>query len=126
MRLIGKLSLFVTLMFFWVLAEPAHSIYGGVESNAAHNVVTIIKELSNGNRYGGCSGALLSSQVVVTAAHCVTDNETGLVAKNIWVSPPGAKYKDHEEDGKKWSILEHQTWQRVGQSMRSTERFLCN
>jgi len=106
MRLIGKLSLFVTLMFFWVLAEPAHSIYGGVESNAAHNVVTIIKELSNGNRYGGCSGALLSSQVVVTAAHCVTDNETGLVAKNIWVSPPGAKYKDHEEDGKKWSILE--------------------
>jgi secreted trypsin-like serine protease len=90
-------------MFSW--ATPANSIYGGVASTSAHNVVTITKEHADGNRYGGCSGALLSTQVVVTAAHCVTDNETGLVARNIWVSPPGAKWKDHEEAGKKWNIL---------------------
>jgi secreted trypsin-like serine protease len=102
-RRVATILVFQFIIFSW--ATPANSIYGGVASQSAHNVVTITKEHADGNRYGGCSGALLSTQVVVTAAHCVTDNETGLIAKNIWVSPPGAKWKDHEEAGKKWNIL---------------------
>ena len=121
MNFIKLLSILLTLIFSGVLAEPAHSIYGGVEANAAHNVVTVTKEYANGNRYGGCSGALLSSQVVVTAAHCVTDSETGLVAKNIWVSPPGAKWKDHDEGGKKWNILEQAS--NVAESRAIYERY---
>jgi flagellar biosynthesis GTPase FlhF len=31
------------------------------------------------------------------------------LAKSIWVSPPGARWKDHEESGKKWRILENAT-----------------
>ena len=102
-RRVATILVFQFIIFSW--PTPANSIYGGVASQSAHNVVTVTKEHADGNRYGGCSGALLSTQVVVTAAHCVTDNETGLVAKNIWVSPPGAKWKDHEEAGKKWNIL---------------------
>ena len=102
-RRVATILVFQFIIFSW--ATPANSVYGGVASQSAHNVVTITKEHADGNRYGGCSGALLSTQVVVTAAHCVTDNETGLIAKNIWVSPPGAKWKDHEEAGKKWNIL---------------------
>ena len=102
-RRVATILVFQFIIFSW--ATPANSVYGGVASQSAHNVVTVTKEHADGNRYGGCSGALLSTQVVVTAAHCVTDNETGLIAKNIWVSPPGAKWKDHEEAGKKWNIL---------------------
>ena len=102
-RRVATILVFQFIIFSW--ETPANSVYGGVASQSAHNVVTITKEHADGNRYGGCSGTLLSTQVVVTAAHCVTDNETGLIAKNIWVSPPGAKWKDHEEAGKKWNIL---------------------
>ena len=44
-------------------------IQNGVVATSAPNVVSVIKEYADGNRFGNCSGALLSSRVVVTAAH---------------------------------------------------------
>jgi secreted trypsin-like serine protease len=84
-------------------------IQNGVVATSAPNVVSVIKEYADGNRFGNCSGALLSSRVVVTAAHCVTEDQTGLLAAKVWVTPPGAKFKDYSENDKKYSILDTTT-----------------
>ncbi len=96
----------ISLLVSSLLPTSAWSIQNGTIATSAPNVVSVIKEYADGNRYGGCSGALLSSRVVVTAAHCVTEDQTGLLAAKVWVTPPGAKFKDHSENEKKYSILE--------------------
>ena len=88
---------------------PVYAINNGTSPSSAPNVVEVIKEYSNGKRYGTCSGALLAPRIVVTAAHCVTEADTGLLAKNVWVSPPGAKYKSIEGPDGGYKILEGTT-----------------
>jgi hypothetical protein len=85
---------------------PVFAIYNGVDAVGSPNVVSITKGYADGKRYGGCSGALVAPRVVVTAAHCVTDDQTGLLAKDVWVSPAGAAYKRIIEDGLNYRILE--------------------
>jgi V8-like Glu-specific endopeptidase len=89
--------------------SPLHAINNGVSPSSAPNVVQVIKEYANGKRYGTCSGALLAPRIVVTAAHCVTEADTGLLAKNVWVSPPGAKFKSIEGPEGGFNVLEGTT-----------------
>ena len=42
----------------------------------------------------------------MTAAHCVTDSQTGLLAKDVWVSPAGSAYKVISEGGVNRTVLE--------------------
>ena len=100
------LLLSITALFTLGFISPTSAIYGGATASSAPNVVKVIKEYADGNRYGNCSGALMAPRVVVTAAHCVTEAETGLLAKNVWVSPPGARYKDLVENGRNYLVLE--------------------
>jgi secreted trypsin-like serine protease len=87
--------------------DSAKAIYNGTDATGAANLVNIIKEESDGARYSGCSGALLAPRVVVTAAHCVTDSKTGLLAKNVWTAPAGSAYKAITEEGLSKVVLEN-------------------
>lgn len=106
-----RLSFFFLVCFALVITglSPLHAIYNGVAPSSAPNLVQVIKEYADGKRYGTCSGALLAPRIVVTAAHCVTEADTGLLAKSVWVSPPGAKFKSIESPDGGFLVLEGAT-----------------
>lgn len=106
-----RLSFFFVVCFAFVITglSPLHAIYNGVAPGSAPNLVQVIKEYADGKRYGTCSGALLAPRIVVTAAHCVTEADTGLLAKSVWVSPPGAKFKSIESPEGGFLVLEGAT-----------------
>lgn len=106
MKLTRKTLILVLVSTFLVPTTPVFAIYNGVDAVGTPNVVEIIKGYADDKRYGGCSGALVAPRVVVTAAHCVTDSQTGLLAKDVWVSPPGAAYKIISEGGVNRKVLE--------------------
>ena len=87
--------------------DSAKAVYNGSDASGAANLVNIIKEESDGTRFSGCSGALLAPRVVVTAAHCVTDSKTGLLAKNVWTAPAGSSYKAITEEGLTRVVLDN-------------------
>ena len=106
MKLTVKILVLVLLSTLLMPIAPVFAIYNGVDAVGSPNVVSITKGYADGKRYGECSGALVAPRVVVTAAHCVTDYQTGLLAKDVWVSPAGAAYKRIFEDGLNYRILE--------------------
>ena len=106
MKLTVKILVLVLLSTLLMPIAPVFAIYNGVDAVGSPNVVKVIMGYADGRRFGGCSGALVAPRVVVTAAHCVTDYQTGLLAKDVWVSPAGAAYKVISEDGLSYSVLE--------------------
>lgn len=107
-------------MMIVVLIPDAYAINNGTMAETAPYVVSVTKEDADGNRYGVCSGSLIAPRIVVTAGHCVTD-KSGVTTKNVWVSPPGARWKEHSESGKQWRILEGTT--SVAESRAIYERY---
>jgi secreted trypsin-like serine protease len=67
----------------------AGAIENGSDATGISFVVPITMEMSPG-KFGGCSGALIAPQIVITAAHCAVDS-TGLVNKKIYVGDPGSR-----------------------------------
>ncbi len=104
---IGTVLVFFISTALMVSIVPASAVYNGLDAIGSPLLVNVIKENTDGNRYGSCSGVLIAPRVVVTAAHCVTEEVSGLLAKNVWVAPPGATYKTIVENEKNFSILEN-------------------
>ena len=107
MKLSIKGLVLVLAAMFLLPITPVSAIYNGLDAVGSPNIVNVIKEYASGIRYGGCSGALVAPRVVVTAAHCVTESQTGLLAKNVWVSPPGVSYKVISEGGVDRTVFEN-------------------
>jgi secreted trypsin-like serine protease len=79
-----KVAGVLVLVLLFATSTPTQAIEGGTDATADSYVVPVYNEDS----VSTCSGALIASKVIVTAAHCITD-KNGLPAKNIWVGPPG-------------------------------------
>jgi hypothetical protein len=74
----------------------SQAVYGGEEVVGSERVVVILD--SKETRNGGCSGALITSQIVLTAAHCLgkPGKHPGVIKNNhwgYWVSRPGVDFK---------------------------------
>ena len=90
------ISIILTVGFIPISSYSAGAIYGGSLSIGDTRVVKIWEDESI---YNGCSAALLTPQIVISAAHCTDVNtphegmayETSafIPAKQWWASPPG-------------------------------------
>lgn len=65
-------------------SHSASAMLGGREASPGTSITVAVISKSS-----VCSGALISSRVVVTAGHCVTDSETGQLHKELFVSSAG-------------------------------------
>ena len=66
--------LILTMTFIMVLAvTPASAINGGVPDDEEHPNVGLMATFSDGQPVGACTSTLISSTVVLTAAHCIED-----------------------------------------------------
>ena len=87
------LSLFLSTIPF---SPNAFAVYGGVEVVGSEQVVVILD--NKDSRNGGCTGALLTSRIVLTAAHCVgkPGKYPGVLRRehwSSWISQPGVDFK---------------------------------
>lgn len=80
--LLSLACLLATTVMSSIAVSPVNAIVGGT-SAVGNNVVVRIR---NGNIV--CSGALWTSRIVITAAHCVVDS-TGLTTNSLLIYPPG-------------------------------------
>jgi len=93
----NSITFLTAFIFFANLIVPAsHAVYGGEEVVGSEQVVVILE--SKESRNGGCSGALITSRIVLTAAHCLgKPGKYPGVIKNghwgYWVSQPGVDFK---------------------------------
>jgi Trypsin len=94
-----KLLNIVLLLVFSTYLPSSYAVYGGEEVVGTEKVVVILE--SRDSRNGGCSGALITSRIVLTAAHCLgKPGKYPGVIKNehwgYWVSRPGVDFKSDD------------------------------
>ena len=79
---------FAALILLTGTVHSANAVENGTEATGSQFVVPIKIELTPG-LIGWCSGALISPYIVVTAGHCVVDQDAALTTK-VYVGEAGS------------------------------------
>lgn len=75
----------IVVLFFSLVSVPSSSaIYAGTNATGSSHVVKVVSP------NGSCSGALISPQIVATAAHCVVRSGVAVLPENLKIYSPGA------------------------------------
>ena len=97
------LTALITIILAISTFSPAKAVENGDDATG-NGFVVPIKIDKGAGVVGGCSGALISSSIVVTAGHCVLD-ANGLVTQNIYVGLAGSSM-DSINTGDKVSTIQ--------------------
>jgi len=93
-----KRTLLLTLSLLLLISSlsPARAVEYGIDATGNPFVVPI-KIQAGANSVFTCSGALIAPSIVVTAGHCVLDNN-GLVTKLVYVGKAGSSMESITKD----------------------------
>jgi len=90
-----------TLLFTFALIPNVNAVQGGTLAVGDTRVVSLIKGINS--VWPVCSGSLISTQIVVAAAHCLQNEKMRYASEeyfpqDLWVSVPGSDlYKDSKD-----------------------------
>jgi len=104
----GKLQVFLVVILLGISLPPAKAIEGGQQVLGTHLVLPMMVDLGIGkDAYGNlsnkpsfrCSASLITSQIILTAAHCVAKSDTSdgslyVPTTNLKLFPPGVDFNE--------------------------------
>ena len=104
----GKLQIFLIVILLGISLPPAKAIEGGQQVLGTHLVLPMMVDLGIGkDAYGNlsnkpsfrCSASLITSQIILTAAHCVAKSDTSdgslyVPTTNLKLFPPGVDFNE--------------------------------
>lgn len=91
------------------IARPVSAVVGGVSALGNTAVVRILNGSST------CSGALWTSRIVITAAHCVVTSTGTVTSRPISIFPPGVNTQQASQTVSQSAILTVDGWRKVGE-----------